>query len=62
MLKKNSLKAKDVQTTETSRSVKTAPSPNNVDVEMQIDDEGFGLDLTVKGLEKDATGYRFKVN
>jgi len=54
-------KAKDIQTTEISRSVKTAPSPNGVDVQMQIDNEGFGLDLTVKGLEKLATGYRFKV-
>ena len=55
-------KAKDIQTTEVSRSVKTAPSPNGVDVQMQIDNQGSGLDLTVNGLEKYATGYRFKVS
>ena len=55
-------KAKDIQTSEITRTLKSAPSPNNLDLKLQIDQEQTGLDLYVHGMEKEARGYRFMVS
>ena len=55
-------KAKDIQTSEITRTLKSAPSPNNLNLKLQIDQEQTGLDLYVHGMEKEARGYRFMVS
>ena len=52
-------KAKDIQTSEISRSVKTSPSTDQLDIDMAMVDGG--VDVFVNGLEKEAQGYQFKV-
>lgn len=52
-------KAKDIQTSEISRSIKTSPSTDQLDIDMAMIDGG--VDVFVNGLEKEAQGYQFKV-
>ena len=52
-------KAKDIQTSEISRSVKTSPGVEQLNIDMAL--AGEGVDVFVNGLEKEARGYQFKV-
>lgn len=53
-------KAKDIQTTEVKRIIKTSPSPKKLRIDMHVVDDD-SVDITLKGLENEALGYRFKV-
>ena len=55
-------KAKDIQTTEVQRIIKTSPGPDKLHIDMQVDSDGQGIDVVFKGLEQEAKGYRFKVD
>lgn len=55
-------KAKDIQTSEITRTLRSAPSPHNIDLDLRIDGERSGLNLNVNGMEKEARGYRFIID
>ena len=52
-------KAKDIQTSEISRTVKTSPGVEQLNIDMEMASDG--VDVFVNGLEKEARGYQFKV-
>ena len=54
-------KAKDIQTSEVKRTVKTSPRPSKLEINMKVDREGNGIDFTFEGLEKEAKAYRYRI-